>query len=174
MAYARAVVWRELPLDGALLRFDRDTGRNQLLRGELRKGKAPLVYEHLFVDEAQDLAAVDLSVLLHVVSQGRSVTLAGDTAQRLHMDHGFRDWRQTLDDLGLSRVDVEPLRIAYRSTREVMEVARAVLGPLADPTPPVAPRTGAPVEHHHFPSQGAAAAFLAEAFKHGGGWVGVV
>ena len=33
MAYARHVVWRELPLDGALLRFDRDTGRNQLLRG---------------------------------------------------------------------------------------------------------------------------------------------
>lgn len=137
----------------------------QLLRGELRKGKVPLVYEHLFVDEAQDLAAVDLSVLLHVVSQGRSVTLAGDTAQRLHMDHGFRDWRQTLDDLGLSRVDVEPLRIAYRSTREVMEVARAVLGPLADPTPPVAPRMGAPVEHHHFPSQGAAAAFLADAIR---------
>src|SRR5262249_9496449 len=31
----------------------------QLLRGELRKGKSPLVYEHLFVDEAQDLPSVD-------------------------------------------------------------------------------------------------------------------
>lgn len=137
----------------------------QLLRGELRKGKNPLQYEHLFVDEAQDLAPVDLSVLLGVVTKQRSVTLAGDTAQRLHMDSGFRDWRQTLDDLGLSRVDVEPLRIAYRSTREVLQFARAVLGPLADPTPPVAPRTGAPVEHHHFPSQGAAVAFLADAIR---------
>jgi len=137
----------------------------QLLRGELRKGKNPLQYEHLFVDEAQDLAPIDLSVLLGVMNKPRSVTLAGDTAQRLHMDSGFRDWRQTLDDLGLSRIDVEPLRIAYRSTREVLDLARAVLGPLADPTPPVAPRTGAPVEHHHFPSPGAAVAFLADAIR---------
>jgi DNA helicase-2/ATP-dependent DNA helicase PcrA len=99
------------------------------------------------------------------VSKQRSVTLAGDTAQRLHMDSGFRDWSAVLADLGLSHVNIEPLRIAYRSTREVLEVARAVLGPLADPTPPVAPRTGAPVEHHHFPSPGAAVAFLADAIR---------
>jgi DNA helicase-2/ATP-dependent DNA helicase PcrA len=138
---------------------------HQLLRGELKKGKQPLVYEHLFVDEAQDLAPVDLAVLLGVVSKQRSVTLAGDTAQRLHMDSGFRDWSAVLADLGLSHVNIEPLRIAYRSTREVLEVARAILGPLADPTPPVAPRTGAPVEHHHFPSPGAAVAFLADAIR---------
>ncbi|WP_438018116.1 ATP-binding domain-containing protein [Sorangium sp. So ce315] len=137
----------------------------QLLRGELRKGKNVLLYEHLFVDEAQDLAPIDLAVLLGVVAEPRSVTLAGDTAQRLFMDSGFRDWRATLDDLGLSRVDVEPLRIAYRSTREVLAFARAVLGPLADPTPPLAPRSGAPVEHHHFPSAGAAVAFLADAIR---------
>ena len=146
----------------------------QLLRGELRRGKNPLAYEHLFVDEAQDLAPIDLAVLLGVVAQHqlpsgktrpRSVTLAGDTAQRLHMDSGFRDWKTTLADLGLSHVEIEPLRIAYRSTREVLEVARAVLGPLADPTPPIAPRTGAPVEHHHFPSAGAAVAFLADAIR---------
>lgn len=137
----------------------------QLLRGELRKGKNPLVYEHLFVDEAQDLAPIDLAILLGVVSKSQSVTLAGDTAQRLHMDSGFRDWRAALEDLGLSHVNVEPLRIAYRSTREVLAFARAVLGPLADPTPPHAPRSGAPVEHHHFPSPGAAVAFLADAIR---------
>jgi DNA helicase-2/ATP-dependent DNA helicase PcrA len=147
----------------------------QLLRGELRRGKNPLVYEHLFVDEAQDLSAIDLAVLFDVVQKHRSphasapvpsVTLAGDTAQRLHMDSGFRDWSRVLDDLGLAgRVDVEPLRIAYRSTREVLAVAREILGPLADPTPPIAPRTGAPVEHHHFPSPGAAVAFLADAIR---------
>ncbi len=137
----------------------------QLIKGELKKGKNPLIYEHLFVDEAQDLAPLDLAVLMGVVSKQKSVTLAGDTAQRLFMDSGFRDWRSVLDDLGLSAVDIEPLRIAYRSTREVLAFARDVLGPLADPTPPVAPRTGAPVEHHHFPSQGAAVAFLADAIR---------
>lgn len=137
----------------------------QIIKGELKKGKAPLVYEHLFVDEAQDLAPIDLAVLLGVVSERKSVTLAGDTAQRLFMDSGFRDWSRVLNDLGLSSVNIEPLRIAYRSTREVLQFARHVLGPLADPTPPVAPRTGAPVEHHPFPSQGAAVAFLAEALR---------
>lgn len=153
----------------------------QLIRGDLRKGKNPLVYEHLFVDEAQDLAPIDLSLLMDTVTRHKpspnepavpSVTLAGDTAQRLHMDSGFRDWRKVLDDMGLSggkngrgRVDVEPLRIAYRSTREVLAVAREILGPLADPTPPLAPRSGAPVEHHHFPSQGAAVAFLADSIR---------
>ena len=137
----------------------------QIIKGELRKGKQPLVYEHLFVDEAQDLAPIDLSVLLGVVSERKSVTLAGDTAQRLFMDSGFRDWSRVLEDLGLSSVNIEPLRIAYRSTREVLQFARHVLGPLADPTPPLAPRTGAPVEHHPFPSQGAAVAFLAEALR---------
>jgi DNA helicase-2/ATP-dependent DNA helicase PcrA len=147
----------------------------QLIRGELRKGKQPLVYEHLFVDEAQDLAPIDLACLLDVVAKHKvsgssdpqpSVTLAGDTAQRLFMDSGFRDWSAVLNDLGLTgRVDVEPLRIAYRSTREVLAVAREILGPLADPTPPIAHRGGAPVEHHHFPSQGAAVAFLADAIR---------
>lgn len=137
----------------------------QIIKGDLKKGKAPLVYEHLFVDEAQDLAPIDLSVLLGVVSERKSVTLAGDTAQRLFMDSGFRDWSLVLSDLGLSTVNIEPLRIAYRSTREVLHFARHVLGPLADPTPPVAPRSGAPVEHHPFPSQGAAVAFLAEALR---------
>jgi DNA helicase-2/ATP-dependent DNA helicase PcrA len=137
----------------------------QLLRGELRRGKNPVVYEHLFVDEAQDLAPIELAVLLDVVSKQRSITLAGDTAQRLHMDSGFRDWRAVLDELGLARVDVEPLRIAYRSTAEVLAFARAVLGPLADPVPPLAPRHGAPVEHHHFPSPGAAVGFLADALR---------
>lgn len=151
----------------------------QLLRGELKKGKNPLLYEHLFVDEAQDLAPVNLAVLLSTVARhptrdgtlAPSVTLAGDTAQRLHMDAGFRDWSAVLEDLGLAGkqasglVAVEPLRIAYRSTREVLVVARDILGPLADPTPPIAHRSGAPVEHHHFPSPGAAVAFLADAIR---------
>lgn len=145
--------------DALLLRI------HQLLCGPLKKGKHTLVYEHAFVDEAQDLAPVELAVLLDTVSSRRSVTLAGDTAQKLYLDNGFRDWRSTLDDLGLSSTEIEPLRIAYRSTREVMEFAREVLGPLADPTPPEAPRHGAPVEIHAFPQQGAAVAFLAEALR---------
>lgn len=138
---------------------------HQLMCGPLNGGRGRGAIEHLFVDEAQDLAPVELSVLVDLVTEQKSVTLAGDTDQRLKVDSGFVDWEPLLEDLGMTHVAVEPLRIAYRSTRQVLALARAVLGPLADDEPPIAPRSGAPVEHHHFPSPGAAAAFLAAALR---------
>ena len=131
---------------------------SQLLRGARRS------FAHLFVDEAQDLSPMKLSVLIgHAPNP--SITLAGDTSQRLFLDNGFGDWRGVLAHLGFDHVAVEPLRIAYRSTREILAVARAAMGPLADPDPPQAPRTGAPVEALRFPGVGAAVAFLAEALR---------
>jgi len=143
---------------------------SQLLRGS----KHP--FAHLFVDEAQDLSPMKLSVLIGRTSPGAgkgsgagnagpSITLAGDTSQRLFLDNGFGDWRGVLAHLGLAHVAVEPLRIAYRSTREIMAVARAAMGPLADPEAPDAPRRGAPVEAFRFPGVGAAVGFLAEALR---------
>jgi DNA helicase-2/ATP-dependent DNA helicase PcrA len=131
---------------------------SQLLRGV----KHP--FAHLFVDEAQDLSPMKLSVLIGHAPKP-SITLAGDTSQRLFLDNGFGDWRSVLAHLGLGHVAIEPLRIAYRSTREIMTVARAAMGPLADPDPPEAPRSGAPVETFQFPGIGAAVAFLAEALR---------
>ncbi|HVV16298.1 MAG TPA: ATP-binding domain-containing protein [Polyangia bacterium] len=131
---------------------------NQVVRG------AHHPFAHLFVDEAQDLSPTKLSVLIGHVPKA-SITLAGDTSQRLFLDNGFGDWRAVLGHLGLAHVAIDPLRIAYRSTREIMAVARAVMGPLADPDPPAAPRTGAPVETFHFPGVGAAVGFVAEALR---------
>lgn len=159
-----------LHVDDELLRLDREDDAlllrlYQLLVGPLKRQKQPLAYEHLFVDEAQDLSPVELAVLLGTTSAARSVTLAGDTAQKLYLDNGFSDWRGVLNDLGLRSTDIEPLRIAYRSTREVVSFAREVLGPLAEPNPPAAPRTGAPVEAHVFPQVGAAVAFLGDVLR---------
>jgi DNA helicase-2/ATP-dependent DNA helicase PcrA len=46
-----------------------------------------------------------------------------------------------------------------------MAIARAAMGPLADPEVPEAPRSGAPVEAFRFPGVGAAVAFLGEALR---------
>ncbi len=153
-----------------------------LLRASQLVRKVRHPFSHLFVDEAQDLSPTKLSVLIgHTPApkggrgngkgggttggHGPSITLAGDTSQRLFLDNGFGDWRAVLGHLGLSHVAVDPLRIAYRSTRQIMTVARAAMGPLADPDPPEAPRSGAPVETFGFPGVGAAVAFLAEALR---------
>jgi DNA helicase-2/ATP-dependent DNA helicase PcrA len=138
---------------------------SQIVRGPRRGAKKHGLYSHLFVDEAQDLSPTELAVLLAETTSDRSITLAGDTSQRLFLDNGFSDWRTVLSYMSLPHVEIEPLRIAYRSTREILEVARYAMGPLADPEPPVAPRTGAPVEAHAFPGTGAAVAFLGEALR---------
>ncbi len=143
----------------------------QKLRGPLlRPGKGgrqreALVYEHVLVDEAQDLSPVELSVVLGTVSRSESVTLAGDVSQRLHMDNGFTNWKEVLGELGLDHVQIEPLRISYRSTQEIIDFARDVLGPLAGEEEGVATRHGAPVELFGYAHSGDAAGFLAEALR---------
>ncbi len=137
----------------------------QLQRGPLQTAKGPINYEHLMVDEVQDFAPVELAVLLDSTTKERSITLAGDTAQAIAPEHGFTTWSEMLDHLGIAHDRVEPLRVSYRSTREIVEVAQHVLGPLQGDVRPVAPRSGAPVESFGFASVGEASEFLPQVLK---------
>jgi DNA helicase-2/ATP-dependent DNA helicase PcrA len=139
----------------------------QRLRGPLLRAgsKDALVYEHVLVDEAQDLSPLELGVVLSTVSRGQSITLSGDVAQRLHMNNGFTSWKGVLSELGLSHVEVEPLLISYRSTQPIIEFSREVLGPLADTDAPQATRGGAPVELFRFSHGGDAVGFLGESLR---------
>lgn len=136
----------------------------QRVRGPLKRGKEPLLYEHMFIDEAQDLSPVELAVVLETAN-GESVTFAGDTAQRLHMDNGFSTWKGVLQQLGLDHVEIEPLKLSYRSTSQIMEFANHVLGPLRNLDESHATRDGVPVESFHFAHTGDAVGFLAEALR---------
>ncbi|HMI92275.1 MAG TPA: ATP-binding domain-containing protein, partial [Polyangiales bacterium] len=152
---AGALDWED---DALLLRI------YQRLRSPLRRGKDVLSYEHVFVDEAQDLSPLELAVVLGT-SRSDSVTLAGDVAQRLMLDNGFSDWKSVLDILGLSHVEIEPLNVSYRSTHEIMEFANHVLGPLRPPQVGRATRHGVPVELFRFSHTGEAVGFLAESLR---------
>jgi DNA helicase-2/ATP-dependent DNA helicase PcrA len=137
----------------------------QGMRGALGRRNEILRYEHVFVDEAQDLSPVELAVVLGTVSEKQSVTLAGDTAQRLHLYNGFTDWRSVLADLGLGGVQIEPLRLSYRSTKPIIDFAAEVLGPLRTEDGGFATRDGAPVELFTFAHGGDAVGFLGEALR---------
>lgn len=139
----------------------------QHLRGPIRKpgSKEPLVYEHVLIDEAQDLSPVELTVVTRCVSRAQSITLAGDVAQRLHMDNGFTGWQSALSELGLSHVAIEPLQVSYRSTSQILEFSTSVLGHLAPDLRPTATRSGTPVELFRFADSGEAVGFLADALK---------
>jgi DNA helicase-2/ATP-dependent DNA helicase PcrA len=146
--------------DALLLRI------HQLQRGRLPgAAKAHLAYEHLMVDEVQDFSPLELAVLLDTTTRARSVTLAGDTAQAIAPEHGFSNWGELLDHLGIAHERIEPLRVSYRSTREIVDCAEHVLGPLQGDVRPVAPRAGAPVEAFGFGSAGECAEFLSHALK---------
>jgi DNA helicase-2/ATP-dependent DNA helicase PcrA len=143
----------------------------QICRGTLtRVDGEPLVYDHIAIDEAQDLSVVETQLLVEATGSRRSVTIAGDTAQRLVFDNSFRGWEALIGDLGLAdaagaALRLRPLELGYRSTAEVMDFARNVLGPLAPPEPPKATRHGAEVELHAFTEMGEAVAFIGEALR---------
>lgn len=121
-------------------------------------------YEHIVIDEAQDLCPLEVRVLLDTASRGKSVTIAGDRAQKMVFDNGFVDWPQLLGDAGLPHVEIQPLKVTYRSTRQIMQFSRHVLGPLADEDQVVA-RDGAEVSYFEFTDTGEAVAFLGEALR---------
>ncbi|MBN2575887.1 MAG: ATP-binding domain-containing protein [Deltaproteobacteria bacterium] len=138
---------------------------HQLQRGPLQGPRGPIAYHHLMVDEVQDFGPVELAVLLDCTTQRRSLTLAGDGHQAIASEHGFENWKAMLTHLELPHECVEALRISYRSTRQIMDAALFVLGPLCGEERPEASRSGAEVRGFHFPSAGEACEFLARSLR---------
>jgi DNA helicase-2/ATP-dependent DNA helicase PcrA len=144
----------------------------QLKRGALvSRDVKSIRYSHVAIDEAQDRSALEVKVLLEATEHERgfpgrrSVTIAGDTAQRLVFDNNFSGWEDLLSQTGNASVTVRPLKLSYRSTAEVMALAREVLGPELAPKEELVARSGAPVELHQFGDPGEAVAFLADALR---------
>ncbi|HUQ07903.1 MAG TPA: ATP-binding domain-containing protein [Kofleriaceae bacterium] len=143
----------------------------QLKRGGLFAADGEEIrYTHVAIDEAQDRSAIEVKVLVESVispdqkPEHRSVTIAGDTAQRLVFDNNFTGWADLLVQTGQPAI-VRPLKLSYRSTAEVMLLAREVLGPELAPDEPLAARPGEPVELHEFSDIGEAVAFLSDALR---------
>ena len=171
-SFSYGVDGRRLDEDAPFGKLDEHDDALLLKLTQLRYGGLPITgssrtvtYEHVIVDEAQDLSATDVAVLKGALSKRESMTLAGDTAQKLIFDNGFEDWETMLKNVGVEGVKIDQLRISYRSTREIVMFARHVLGPLADPETPIVPRSGAPVEQFQFGSTGEGLAFLGESLR---------
>jgi DNA helicase-2/ATP-dependent DNA helicase PcrA len=143
----------------------------QLKRGGLKVPEGDeLIWEHVAIDEAQDRSVLEVKVLVEAVRAPdddptkRSVTIAGDTAQRLVFDNNFTGWAALLQQTGQPAI-VRPLKLSYRSTADVMLLAREILGPELAPDEPLAARPGEPVELHEFGDLGEAVAFLGDALR---------
>jgi len=138
----------------------------QLRVGPLRGSKKqPLVYRHIALDEVQDFSPVEVRVLLACTDHRQSITLAGDTQQHVMQDAGFTSWTQFFGHLGVEGLHVNTLRVAYRSSAEIVDFAIKLLGDLREDEPPMTTRSGPPVELFRFTDDGAAVSFLADALR---------
>ena len=122
-----------------------------------------LSYEHIMVDEAQDLSPVALQVLCGATPPNAPVTLAGDTAQRVIFDNGFSRWGEVLPFLPAGASLLPPLKVSYRSTRQIMELARHVLGDLAHDWTTRDLRDGPAVAFSRFEERGEAVQAITDA-----------
>ncbi len=139
----------------------------QLRVGTLRgKGKRPLRLRHLVIDEVQDFSPIEVRVLLGCVEAHAGITLAGDTQQHVLEHSGFSSWSDFFAHLEIPGTEVETLRIAYRSSRQIVEFAGRILGELLEEEePPETPKEGPPIELFQFDDQGSSVAFIAQCLQ---------
>ncbi len=110
------------------------------LRAELRGARAelPRRYDALVIDEAQELAPLELKLLGRCVAQGGTLVVAGDAGQQVDATACFEDWPAAMRDLGAERYDVATLTTSYRCPEDVTALARHLL----DATRPAPALTG--------------------------------
>jgi DNA helicase-2/ATP-dependent DNA helicase PcrA len=137
----------------------------QLRIGPLRtRGKKPLLLRHLVVDEVQDFSPLEVQLLLGCMNSEAAITLAGDTQQHLLSHSGFTSWSRFFRVLGIPGTEIDTLRVAYRSSRQIVAFSAGLLGALQeDENLPESPREGPPVELFRFADRGACVGFLADA-----------
>lgn len=118
---------------------------------------------HLVIDEAQDMAPLELEVLSMALDEPTSLTVAGDEHQAIDSTAYFEGWQQALNRLGSPQVKAQRFMTAYRSTHPITNFAHKCLGPYAPKNKPKSQKDGVEVARSIFPNEGHAMMQLSEA-----------
>lgn len=97
--------------------------------------RTPPAYDLVMIDEAQELAPIELALVGRSVAPGGTLVVAGDPAQQIDPSVTFTSWESSLRALGLDEYDTVTLGVGYRCPPAVVAVAKHVL----DAAPPPAP-----------------------------------
>ena len=90
---------------------------------------SPSRYHCLLIDEAQELAPLELALLGRCVARGGTLIVAGDAAQQVDPAAGFRSWETTMAELDASQHRRAVLEVSYRCPPEVTDFARGLRRP---------------------------------------------
>ncbi len=115
------------------------TNGSRTAKGHIKK------YRHMVIDEAQELAPVELMAFKEGLHPQGTFTIAGDAAQQVDESISFSSWEQLLGHLDIKGVSANELTISYRSPQSIVEFAHNCLGDLISGPMPTSPRQGAPV-----------------------------
>lgn len=101
-----------------------------------RPSAARRTYDLLLLDEAQELAPLELAMLGRSVAPGGSLVVAGDADQQTDATTTFRGWPDVMRELGCDDYDAVTLEVGYRCPPDVVSLAHAIRasGTMASPT----------------------------------------
>lgn len=89
-------------------------------------GSDGIRYDHIVIDEAQDITPLHFKVL-YEFSRDNSMTILGDLAQGIYPYHGVADWEELVPLVGREAIRMETLHQSYRSTSEIISFANDLL-----------------------------------------------
>jgi DNA helicase-2/ATP-dependent DNA helicase PcrA len=97
-----------------------------------KQGRPPAsrrTYDVLMLDEAQELAPLELALLGRSLAPGGMLIVAGDADQQTDATTTFQGWPDTMRELGCSEYDAVTLEVGYRCAPDVVALARVIRGP---------------------------------------------
>lgn len=124
-------------------------------------GSQNLAFDHVVIDEAQDVSPMQVAVLNAFMSEP-SFTILGDLAQGIHAYRGVLRWEELSDVFSEQYRSYHALQQSYRSTLEIIEFANRILPHTGTGLTPAVPvfRSGDPVELVRLEDAGESARFI--------------
>lgn len=86
-------------------------------------------YQHILLDEAQELAPIELELISRALTPTGSLIIAGDERQQVDATTRFIGWPAVLAELGQPHATVVSLAVNYRCPPAIEAAARHVLDP---------------------------------------------
>lgn len=101
------------------------------LRAEVRgvAATAPRSYQCIVLDEAQEFAPLELSLVGRSRADDGTLIVAGDAGQQVDPTACFVDWPTTMKEAGAEDHEVALLEVSYRCPPAVTALARSILSP---------------------------------------------
>lgn len=101
----------------------------------------PPAYDCILIDEAQELAPLELALIGRSLAPGGSLIVAGDADQQTDATVYFSSWEHSMHELGITEYERVVLPVSYRCPAQVVTLARSLL---SSASPPAAAPDSAP------------------------------